>query len=186
MAALTWPSALLTLADWDALPEDELHRVECSEGVLIVVPTPAPRHQFLGLRLAGSLNRQLPAAFVAITEVDVLLEADPLTVRAPDVVVVPTVLLEANPPRFAAADVLLAVEVLSPGTRRQDRTTKRDEYADAGIEHYWVLDPSRPVTAVVHQLHEAAYTAGEPVRGLLEVELAGTSIEIELDGLLVR
>ncbi len=40
----------------------------------------------------------------------------------------------------SAADVLLAVEVLSPGTRRVDLVMMRSEYADAGIPHYWIVD----------------------------------------------
>lgn len=36
--------------------------------------------------------------------------------------------------------VLLVVEILSPGTRLHDRVTKRAVYAQAGIEHYWLVD----------------------------------------------
>lgn len=35
---LAWPNHLLTLDDWEALPEDELLRLELVEGVLAVVP----------------------------------------------------------------------------------------------------------------------------------------------------
>lgn len=41
---------------------------------------------------------------------------------------------------YSAADALLAVEVLSPGTRRVDLVMIRSEYADAGIPHYWIVD----------------------------------------------
>lgn len=38
--ALTWPHHLLTLADWDNLPEDNSFHVEVAEGILIVAPRP--------------------------------------------------------------------------------------------------------------------------------------------------
>jgi len=34
----------------------------------------------------------------------------------------------------------LVVEVLSPGTERQDLTTKRQAFAAAGVPGYWILD----------------------------------------------
>lgn len=37
---MTWPDGLLSLDDWTALPDDELHRLEVDEGVLIVTPQP--------------------------------------------------------------------------------------------------------------------------------------------------
>jgi len=35
----------------------------------------------------------------------------------------------------------LAIEIISPGTETIDRETKRDEYAQAGIPEYWIIDP---------------------------------------------
>lgn len=42
--------------------------------------------------------------------------------------------------------MIVAVEVLSPGSRRRDVLTKRDEYAAAGIPTYWIID----LTALDH------------------------------------
>lgn len=54
--------------------------------------------------------------------------------------------------RLMAADVLLAVEIVSPGSRNVDLHLKPFEYADAGIPHYWVvdLDPPAPSITVFH------------------------------------
>jgi Uma2 family endonuclease len=35
----------------------------------------------------------------------------------------------------------LVVEILSPGTRRRDLTTKRELYAQSGVPEYWTVDP---------------------------------------------
>jgi Uma2 family endonuclease len=37
----------------------------------------------------------------------------------------------------------LVVEVLSEGDETRDLVTKRREYAEVGIPHYWILDPDR-------------------------------------------
>jgi Uma2 family endonuclease len=46
--------------------------------------------------------------------------------------------------------VLLAVEIISPGSRNVDTHLKPVEYAEAGIPHYWLvdLDPPAPTVTV--------------------------------------
>jgi Uma2 family endonuclease len=50
--------------------------------------------------------------------------------------------------RVTAGEVLLAVEIISPGTRNVDNHLKSFEYADAGIPHYWVIDLDPPVPSI--------------------------------------
>jgi Uma2 family endonuclease len=158
VSAAPWPDHLLTLAEWDVLPEDTSHRCELAEGILVVAPRPAPLHQRAMVRLAADLDRQLPDGLTALADVEVLVDPTfPPTVRAPDVVIVPSARAEKNPTRFAAADVLVAVEIISPGTTRTDRVTKPAEYADAGIPHYWLVDVDPPVTLTAHLLVDGGY-----------------------------
>ena len=42
------------------------------------------------------------------------------------------------------APLILAVEVLSPSTRRKDQLLKRSKYQDAGVQTYWIIDPAEP------------------------------------------
>jgi Uma2 family endonuclease len=46
--------------------------------------------------------------------------------------------------RVPVADVVLVVEIVSPGSRRMDHVMKLHEYAKAGIENYWIVDPDAP------------------------------------------
>lgn len=140
-AISAWPDRLLTLADWEALGEDATHRLECSEGVLAVTPRPLPAHQRAARRLANQLETALPGDRWAVeTECELLLAEAPLTVRVPDVLVVSAAAFAANPPRFTPDQIALAVEVLSPGSRRTDRVLKLAEYAEAGIPQYWFVE----------------------------------------------
>ena len=51
---------------------------------------------------------------------------------------------------------LLVIEVLSPSTDYLDRGCKRDIYAEAGIPHYWIVDPNAPAVTV-YELTDDTY-----------------------------
>jgi len=40
--------------------------------------------------------------------------------------------------------MILAVEVLSPSSRRKDATYKRSKYEDESVASYWIVDPEGP------------------------------------------
>jgi Uma2 family endonuclease len=186
VSAVPWPDHLLSLAEWDRLPEDRSHRFELAEGILLVSPRPALLHQLVTQQLGAELNRQLPTELTAVPDFEVVVAAAfPPTVRAPDVVVVPTSRVQDNPPRLPAADVLLAVEIMSPGTGRTDRVTKPAEYAEAGIPHYWLFDIEPPVTLTAHLLVDGAYEVVAEGAGL--ADLSGPApVRLDLDSLLRR
>ena len=49
----------------------------------------------------------------------------------------------------AGDSMILAVEVLSPSSRRKDAVYKRSKYEDAGVASYWIIDPEAPsITAL--------------------------------------
>jgi hypothetical protein len=65
-----------------------------------------------------------------------------------------------------AGDVILAVEIHSPGTRRTHPVIKYHEYADAGIDHYWMVElDGRPTLAAGHRAGEFGYVDADPVQG---------------------
>jgi Uma2 family endonuclease len=180
-----WPDHLLSLAEWDLLPEDRSHRLELVEGILLVSPHPAS-HQRAMLRMASELDRQLPTVLTAVPDFEVVVAAAfPPTVRAPDVVVVPTSRVQDNPPRLPAADVLLAVEIVSPGTGRTDRVAKPAEYAEAGIPHYWLVDIEPPITLTAHLLVDGAYEVVAEGTGVLDLS-GPAAVRLDLDSLLRR
>lgn len=185
MSAL-WPDHLLTLAEWDDVPVESSRRLELVEGVVQVVPRPTVQHQVAMANLAAELNRQLPTHLLAAPDVEVLVDAAfPPTVRAPDVVVLPTTLLDSNPSRVLASDVALAVEIVSPGTGRTDRVMKPVEYADARIGAYWVLDLADPEASRAFVLVDGEYE--EAARGPHRLTvLSPVPLDIDLSSLTRR
>ncbi len=155
----------MSLEQWRALGEDSPERSELQEGVLIMSPSPRTENQGAMLKLGAHLLGQVPAGLEVVPDVDVLIDSQfPPTVRRPDLVV--TARRPAG--QIVAADVLLVVEFLSTGTRRQDLVTKRSEYGDAGIPHYWIVDLDDGPGVEVLRLSGGGYR-GERVRDRLEV-----------------
>jgi hypothetical protein len=58
----------------------------------------------------------------------------------------------------------LAVEVLSPTTRRQDQLLKRGVYEDAGVASYWIFDPKVPSLPGVRAGRWPVHRCGEGER----------------------
>jgi Uma2 family endonuclease len=168
MTAQPWPDHLLTLEEYDALPEDNSRHYELQEGVLIVSPRAASLHQVVALHLQMLLYPQIPREWQVVYDVEVITQAGfPASVRAPDVAIVPKDVAKANVPRFTSDQVLLAIEVISPGSRITDTATKPAEYARAGIPHYWVIDMDPPLSlAAYHLAGDFGYQESPAVTGV--------------------
>lgn len=155
----TWPAqGDWTYQDFLRIPRrpDDGRRFEVIRGVLYVTATPTFPHQYAvgelfhflrGFVRSGDLGLVLPAPFNIRLPGRI---ADPL---APDLMF----FRKGNEPHEEAADFRgvpdLVVEVLSPSTRRRDRTVKLEAYREAGVPEYWIADP-KARTVVVHRLSE--------------------------------
>jgi len=115
-------------------------RFELIDGDLLVTPSPGSPHQFvvaeLFFRLYGHL-RGHPEVRALMSPADIRL--DPTTVVQPDIFVFPRG-TEPLTVWSAIRSLLLAVEVVSPGSKRRDRTIKRDFYMSRGVAEYWIVD----------------------------------------------
>jgi Uma2 family endonuclease len=186
MSVMEWPHHLLSLEDWIDLPETPEYQVEAVEGVLVAAQRPLPFHQFALTRLGYLINEQLPNEHCALSEVELVVAVAPLTVRVPDVLVAPAALVATNPARLDAADVRLVIEVLSEGTRRTDQVTKFSEYAEAGIEHYWIVDLDPPISMITYCLVDEDYENFGEQSGVAELGFDGVTLTIDLDALTTR
>ena len=134
----------LTRSDLEAMPDDG-HRYELIDGVLIVSPGPRFGHQ----RVSGQLHLLLQAA--CPSELCVLYA--PFAVAISDDTELQPDLLVAPLSQFTDTELdgapLLAVEILSPSTRRVDLLLKRDRLEAAGCPSYWLVDPDVPSVTVL-------------------------------------
>lgn len=138
-----------TIEDILDLPR-ESPRVELVDGRMLPSPSPQLLHQNIAFLLCAWLRTHAPAdRYRAAFAVGVAIALN--RSREPDVL-----LLDASVDQhqhfFAPDQVALVVEIVSPGTKRDDRITKPAEYAAAGIRHYWRVEPD--------PLHVYAYRLG--------------------------
>lgn len=169
----------LTRADLETLPDDG-HRYELIDGSLIVSPAPRHGHQ----TVVGNLHLLLRAA--CPPDLQVILA--PFAVALADDTEVQPDLLVAPRSQFTDRELpgppLLAVEVLSPSTRRVDLLLKRDRLQSAGVASYWLVDPEGPMLTVL-ELHGEAYAEVVRATGQQVCEVARPfPLRIELSRLL--
>lgn len=142
---------LLTLEEFERLPEEDAFRQELSRGQLVREPRPGARHGWLAARLFRAIDghvreRELGAAVI---ETGFLLPLHPATVRGPDVAFISKERLPPGevPTGFWPLAPDVAVEVLSPSNTAAQMQEKVLEYLEAGSRLVWVVDPrSRTVT----------------------------------------
>ena len=156
-----------TVEDLDQLPDDGL-QYELLDGVLLVSPAPVTRHQVVLTELAAMLRAACPASlYTLVSPLD--WRPDQRTSLQPDLLVVTPDLLHG---KNITEPLALAVEVLSPSTRRKDLLLKRSKYEEAGVRSYWAVDPDVP-SILAWDLVDGAYrTVGEASGDeMLELEL---------------
>jgi Uma2 family endonuclease len=116
-------------------------RYELIDGELLVTPSPRGVHQLAVIELSRKLADYVESESLGVTvtsPADIELEAESVT--QPDLFVVPAAY--AGPPLewTNVRALLLAVEVLSPSSERQDRVVKRRFFQRLGVPEYWVFD----------------------------------------------
>jgi Uma2 family endonuclease len=123
-------------------------RYEAVEGELLVSPAPGEPHAFVVTELLAELVlylRRHPVGVAYASPADISWGRRDTTVQ-PDVFVVPPGVFAGfrrGGGWLAATHLRLAVEVVSPRTRKADRFTKRTLYQRRGVELYWAVDPER-------------------------------------------
>jgi Uma2 family endonuclease len=133
-----------TYSDLEAVAENLV--AEIIEGVLETHPRPRPRHARAANRLSAELifrferGRGGPGGWVFIEEPELHLGRH---VVVPDLAGWRAERLSAEPDDgFIDIAPDWVCEVLSASTARLDRGAKRRIYAEAGVGHLWLLDPS--------------------------------------------
>lgn len=126
-------------------PGEEYYEVV--DGIPVMSPSPGVPHQYALSRLLILLSQACPPEHMVLpAPLDWLMWEHPrLQIREPDLVVIER--SQARAPRLTEAP-LLAIEILSPTSFERDVVAKRREYAQAGLRHYWVVDPETPQVAV--------------------------------------
>lgn len=162
------------------LTEHTTQLIEFTDGYLEVLAMPTDKHQTLVLFLYEVL-----AAFVRSRGGKVLVAPLRLRVRAgkyrePDLLLLCSAQDSRRQERFwLGADCVM--EVVSPDKPERDVVEKRQDYAEAGIAEYWLVDP-RHDTITVLRFDDGTYVEhGVFPRGTVatSVVLAGVTVSVD-------
>ncbi|HEY4375781.1 MAG TPA: Uma2 family endonuclease [Acidimicrobiales bacterium] len=141
----------LTADDVLRLPEGPPF-FELIAGEIVVSPPAIPAHSRAIRNLFLALHEACPSHLeVFPNEVDWVV--DQSNVFEPDVIVVPRA--NVGEKRLSGPPVL-AVEILSPRTRKRDLTVKREKFAEGGCPAYWIVDLKKGPELTVLELDPAA------------------------------
>ena len=149
-------------------------RYELVDGELLVTPAPSERHQRIVLSLALLLQR-----FVSRERIgEIRLGPSLLSLASgerfePDLHVVPAVDGRLRPDHRT----LLVCEVLSPGSSRHDRITKRRALQRNAIPEYWIIDGDAEAFEIWHPNDERAALVDDRIVW----QPSGSLVAFELD-----
>jgi len=153
----------LTYADLCQMPDDGL-RHELIDGVHYVSPSASARHQRVVVEALFRIRAYLethPVGDVYVAPLDVVLSDH--NVVEPDVLFLTTEQAAAQTGIHVHGAPALAIEVLSPSSRKMDRDLKRRVYDRFGVQEYWIVDPDR------ESVHVHRRDAGEALRHVADL-----------------
>lgn len=156
--------ARMTYEDLLKLPDDGL-RHELIDGEHLVTPAPRLAHQIIVGNLyfiIATYVRERRCGVIFGAPVDVVLSRE--DVVEPDVTYFSNERYKEVATETSAQGAPdLAIEVLSPTTRRRDEVLKRRLYERMGVKEYWIVDPEIK-TVKVHRLVAGRYDRIEIAR----------------------
>lgn len=148
MPALQPQSEIITLEQYEALPEDK--RVEVFDGVVYDMASPSQEHQTISMELSTVLNTYIKgkkgSCRVFHAPFDVKLSDQPLTIVQPDLMIICDKDKLDGKRCNGAPDFV--IEIVSPSNPADDYIRKLYYYKNAGVCEYWIVDPRRKTVTV--------------------------------------
>ncbi|HEX6729944.1 MAG TPA: Uma2 family endonuclease [Pyrinomonadaceae bacterium] len=135
--------ALLTIADLEAMPDDDGNRYELIEGELFVSCAPGLTHQIVSDNIVHLIRRYLDENPIGTVVSTIGLILSNYSGVIPDIVF----FKRESTTRVVSGERLtsapeLVIEILSPGSEniRRDRIAKRRLYGKHEVPEYWLID----------------------------------------------
>ena len=127
----------VTLAEFEAMEKQEGLTYELIDGIVMMSPRPAAKHQWISGRLVTELwNILKGTSCIPIQEIDLILDGQDFV---PDLMVICNE--DISELKNYKKPPLIAIEIISPSSSSRDHITKRRKYEQLGIQEYWIVSP---------------------------------------------
>jgi Uma2 family endonuclease len=147
-------------------------RRELVNGEVTASPGPPAAHSYADRQLTAILSEHIARQDLGVLLHDLDTVLSQLDVRQPDLVYIMKTRVHLIDPYGALQHIPdLCVEIISPTSSVIDRHDKFKQYGEAGIPHYWVLDPGEK-TIQGFALRDGVYQGAGQGRGEEVVHLA--------------
>ncbi|WP_246025175.1 Uma2 family endonuclease [Saccharopolyspora antimicrobica] len=152
----------MTVDDLKQLPDDG-RRYELVDGRLDVSPSPVFRHSDTESRLHLHLGNNAPKGYKVLQGAGYNFNGNRRHHRIPDLSVIHS---DAAEFPYLTRPPLLAIEVVSPESVLRDHHTKHREYAEFGIQAYWIVTPAPDEPGIIEfRLSDGAFRNVQQVIG---------------------
>lgn len=177
--AVRWPAAgFWSEQEYLSLPGNR--RVELANGTVEALPPPTDVHQATAAFLFAALHVFVSAHGLGkVRLAPMRLRLWPGTFRVPDVMFLGGDREHLRRVQYwGGAD--LVMEVVSDDDRERDRVAKRQDYALAGIDEYWIIDAREQRVTVLRRSGQSYVEHGVFARGqqATSVRLPGFAIAV--------
>lgn len=116
-------------------------RLELVDGEIAVAPSPTPEHSNADGQLRFILQNHVDANDLGLILADLDTPLDMFNVRRPDILYFSKPRLHLVTRKVLTGPPDLCIEIVSPSSSTIDRVDKFDQYRNAGVAYYWILDP---------------------------------------------
>ena len=141
-------------------------RVEFDNGIVEVHDWPTDQHQGIIVYLGVALNALAKQIGGVVRPAGLQLRLGDQKFREPDIVFLRDRSSSLRHENFwDGADLAIEIVSASLEDRERDLVTKRIEYARAGIQEYWIVDPAQEAVTVLHLAGDVYTERGVFVRG---------------------
>lgn len=131
--------------EFEAMEKQENLTYEFIDGMVMMSPRPALKHQRINGRLYVALSAALAGKNCEpLQEADLILEKQNLV---PDLMVICDEDLDEM--KYYDKPPLIVVEIISPSSGSRDYFVKRRAYKELGVQEYWIVSPEESCIMVI-------------------------------------
>lgn len=170
-------------ADYLWLTDRSHSLVELTDGYLEILPMPTRAHQRILAFLYSAFRAFLKPAGGEALFAPLRLRIRRGKFREPDLLAVRDARDARSGDRFwTGADVV--VEVVSPDNPERDLVDKRQDYAEASISEYWIVDPATETISVLRLTAHGYVEHAQCGRGQQAASVEFEGFAVDVDGVL--